>query len=774
VSEVSKVTGRDRPGEPDFRALFESAPGLYLVLDPALVIVAVSEAYLRATMTERPGILGRGIFDVFPDNPGDPEATGVRNLRASLQTVLEQRRPDAMALQKYDIRRPASEGGGFEERHWSPLNSPVLRADGTLTHIIHQVEDVTDFVRLEQKGLEQQAVNEGLQRRVEAVEHQAFARAQQLAAIVDASDDAIIGKTLDGVITTWNLGARRIFGYSAEEIVGSNITRLIPADRLEEETLILGDLSAGRVRRFDTVRLRKDGQPIDVSVTSSPVRDASGKVIGISKVARDITAEKRTERELERATALAEATVRELDALRERAGRLRAEDQLRREHAGRKDAEGALGIRNNLYSMLSRTHSAICFSRSRGELYREICAIAVEAGAFRFAWVGEPDGESVERVASAGDDAAMRAGCTSSASFPLKERGRVAAVLSLYADAPGLFTGERTTTLNEIATGVSTALDRFVDEQERQKSEARLHVLDRAVGASSQGIIVADARLADVPVIYASPGCERLTGYPAEALVGKNCRMLQGPDTDPASRLELREAIGEGRSCTVELLNYRKDGTPFWNHVAISPVRDAGGRLTHFVGVQTDVTERRQLESQFRQAQKMEAVGRLAGGVAHDFNNILSVILSYAEMVLGEVEAGSVVSEDMSEIMKAGKRAADLTRQLLLFSRQQVLEPRVLDLNELLEGMEKMLQRLLGEDLELVTAAAASPAMVRVDPGSMEQVIMNLVVNARDAMPYGGKLRITTDTVDVEPAFAEHHADMKSGPHVRLAVRARA
>jgi signal transduction histidine kinase/ActR/RegA family two-component response regulator len=143
--------------EPNFRALFEAAPGLYLVLDPDLRIVAVSDAYLNATMTRREEIMGRGIFDAFPDNPEDPEATGVRNLSASLERVRRQRVSDTMAVQKYDIQRPAEEGGGFEERYWSPKNTPVLDEAGELSYIIHRVEDVTEFVRLSERGTEQEA-----------------------------------------------------------------------------------------------------------------------------------------------------------------------------------------------------------------------------------------------------------------------------------------------------------------------------------------------------------------------------------------------------------------------------------------------------------------------------------------------------------------------------------------------------------------------------------------------------------------------------------------
>ena len=164
---------------PDFRALFESAPGLYLVLSPDLTIVAMSDAYLRATMTTRAGILARNLFAVFPDNPDDPNATGVRNLRASLQRVLSAKKADAMAVQKYDIRRPEAEGGQFEERYWSPVNSPVFGADGEIAYVIHRVEDVTDFVRLRQQGREQQVVNEALRVRNEKMEAEVYTRARE-------------------------------------------------------------------------------------------------------------------------------------------------------------------------------------------------------------------------------------------------------------------------------------------------------------------------------------------------------------------------------------------------------------------------------------------------------------------------------------------------------------------------------------------------------------------------------------------------------------------
>ena len=174
ISSVDKVA-------PDFRSLFESAPGLYLVLAPDFTIMAASDAYLRATMTNREEILGRGIFEVFPDNPNDPDATGVRNLRASLEQVVRNRVADVMAVQKYDVRRPQAEGGSFEERYWSPINSPVFDEQNEIVYIIHRVEDVTEFILLKQAGVEQHKLNEALQTRTAQMEGEIYLRAQELA-----------------------------------------------------------------------------------------------------------------------------------------------------------------------------------------------------------------------------------------------------------------------------------------------------------------------------------------------------------------------------------------------------------------------------------------------------------------------------------------------------------------------------------------------------------------------------------------------------------------
>jgi PAS domain S-box-containing protein len=284
----------------------------------------------------------------------------------------------------------------------------------------------------------------------------------------------------------------------------------------------------------------------------------------------------------------------------------------------------------------------------------------------------------------------------------------------------------------------------FRDVAEKRKAEEELRLRDRAIAAAGHGVLITDARLPDIPIIFANEAFERMTGYsPAEA-AGRNFRFLQGPDTDQEAVAELQAAIAAGRPCAVELLNYRKDGTPFWNAVTIAPVRDASGRLTHFVGIQQDVSERRRLEEDLRQAQKMEAVGRLAGGIAHDFNNLLTIILGYTNLLQDSIGADHPWRGFVAEIAKASERAADLTRHLLAFGRKQMLQPKVIDLNQVVGGAEKFLRRLITETIELVTELHPSPLLVRIDPGQVEQVILNLAINARDAMPQGGRLTITT------------------------------
>jgi two-component system cell cycle sensor histidine kinase/response regulator CckA len=272
-------------------------------------------------------------------------------------------------------------------------------------------------------------------------------------------------------------------------------------------------------------------------------------------------------------------------------------------------------------------------------------------------------------------------------------------------------------------------------------------------------------------MLYVSPAYERIWGRTCQSLYASPGDWLAAVhDEDRAKVMQGRVSRPASVTYEEEYRIVRPDGAVRWIRDHASPLRDASGAIVSIAGVAEDITERHGLEDQLRQAQKLEAIGSLAGGVAHDFNNLLSVILTYSEFLKTSLDPASPLLADVEEIAAAGHRAADLTRQLLAFSRRQILQPKVIDLNEILTGMEKMLRRLLGEDVELSAIPSSAPAVVNVDPGQMEQVMMNLAVNARDAMPGGGKLTIEVGHVDLDDAYAAAHPQSTPGRHVMLAV----
>lgn len=268
-------------------------------------------------------------------------------------------------------------------------------------------------------------------------------------------------------------------------------------------------------------------------------------------------------------------------------------------------------------------------------------------------------------------------------------------------------------------------------------------------------------------ILEANRAWERLMGVPREHALGRNVADF-APDPKSGLQSEYDKAVAQRGGSVPPSLIRRPDGTEIQVELSRTAVEIAGEKFILSIG--RDVTDRLRLEEQFRQAQKMEAIGNLAGAIAHDFNNLLSVILSYAALALGDLKPGNPLREDLEQVKRAGERSCDLTRQLLAFSRQQLLQPQILDLNAILAGMEKMLRRLLGEAVQLSLLTFTNIGRVHVDRGQIEQVIMNLAVNARDAMPSGGKLSIETGNVDLDAVYAAQHHGLTPGPYVMLAV----
>jgi two-component system, cell cycle sensor histidine kinase and response regulator CckA len=424
----------------------------------------------------------------------------------------------------------------------------------------------------------------------------AEAELSQLASIVESSDDAIVGKTLDGKIVSWNAGAERIYGYAATEVIGQPISILVPGEQRDEVPQIMERLKRDeRIQHYETVRVRKGGQRINVSVTISPVKDAEGTIIGASAIARDITERKRVEEKLHE----------------------------------------------------SESH-------------------------FR----------------------------------------------SLVHDAPyGIYR------------------------------------------------ITLDGRLLQV-----NPALVKMLGYESDEELMR-CDVEKDICRDPETHQRLVTDYWRKQDFRdVEAQWRRKDGKIITVKMTGHPVLEKADSPAYFEVFAEDITERRSLERQLLQSQKMEAIGRLAGGIAHDFNNLLGVILGHSDILDEQIGADVRLRKSVEATRRAAERAAALTMQLLAFSRKQVIEPIVVDLNASVMEVEKMLHRVIGEDIELAIRLQPDLGRVKADPGQLSQVLMNLAVNSRDAMPNGGKLVIETANMELDDTYGRQHLGAKPGPHVMLAI----
>ncbi len=443
----------------------------------------------------------------------------------------------------------------------------VAEYDAAASQILGVIEDITERKRDQQK-------------------------ANHLAAIVEHSNDCIIGKDLAGMVTSWNQGAEKMFGYPAEEMIGVPITRIIPADRQAEENFILEQIRLGKcVDSFETVRQTKSGKLIHVSITASPIRDAAGRIAGIAKVARDIT--------------------------------------------------------------------------------------------------------------------------------------------------------------------------------ERKQAEYNLARLATAVEQSDETIVITDL---EANIVYANPAFEKTTGYALAEVLGKNPRLLQSGKQDDVFYRQMWDTLTAGKPWSGHFSNRRKDGSIYHEEATVSPVRDAAGKVVNYVAVKRDITHEIKLEEALRQSQKLEAIGQLAGGVAHDFNNILAATMIQLELLQMEPHLEADSRAGLKEMDIELKRAAGLTRQLLMFSRRSVLSLQTLEFNDVVANLLKMLHRLIGEHVELIFRSCEGLTHVSADSGMLEQVLMNLVVNARDAMPEGGQVTISTARVTINEAACQEHPERRLGTFVCLSV----
>ena len=578
--------------------------------------------------------------------------------------------------------------------------SPVETDQGRL--VSNAIRDVTQRKRLEQS----QAL---------------------LGSIVESSQDAIIGKTLQGIITSWNKGAERLFGYRAEEIIGQSVSRLIPEERLEEEMQILARLGRGeRIDHYETVRRRKDGRLIHVSLTVSPIRDGSGRLIGVSKIARDITERREAEEKLRESEErfrelaenidevfwLADVEVRSIIYISPAYERVwgRSCESLRKEPRSFLDAIHPEDRPRVLDAINARTKTAVPYELE----YRVL----------------RPDG-------------AVR--WISDRCFPiLSAAGSVYRFGGIAHDIT-----RRKQTEEQLVT------------QRRQLEEAQ--ALAR-LGSWNWDILT--------NILTCSDELYRVFGLTREEFGATHEAFLKLAHPEDRVQLEavLRGGLRGDRpyECDVRIL--RPDRSVRVLHTRGQAICDQKGKPLRMFGTAQDITERRQLEMQLRQAQKMEGIGQLAGGMAHDFNNLLLVISGHSELLAIGLPSDDRSLDSIAEIRRATELATASIRQLLAFSRRQILEPKVLDLNSVVAEAEKMLRRLIGENVHLASLLQPRLSPVRADLGQLNQVILNLALNSCDAMPQGGSLTLETHEVDLDEADAKAHPDLRPGRYVLLTV----
>ncbi|MFL5491237.1 MAG: PAS domain S-box protein [Gemmatimonadales bacterium] len=418
--------------------------------------------------------------------------------------------------------------------------------------------------------------------------------AARLAAIVESSDDAIVSKSLDGTVLSWNAAAERIFGYSVQEMVGSSIYKLIPPELHADERDILTRIGRGEhIAHFETIRRHKSGSLFPIELSISPLRDESGTIIGASSIKRDISERKRA----------------------------------------------------------------------------------------------------------------------------LETSARLAAIVESSDDA----------------------------------------IISKAL---------------DGTVLTWNAAAERMYGYGASEIVGRSIYDLV-PNDLRSEEQRILERVGRGEHVAhYETRRCRKDGTQLEISLTLSPLRDESGGITGASSIQRDISDRRRAEEALRQAAKMEAIGVLAGGLAHDFNNQLYAVSGFAHFIGRDPGLSPATRQDVIELQKVAERMASLTRQLLAFARQQVLTPEILDLNLAVEETLPMLRRLLGSNTAVELSLSPGPKWVRVDRAQLVQVLLNLVINARDAMPEGGTIEVRTTTHEVRPGrvLDRLKVPVEAGAYAELSV----
>ncbi len=550
-----------------------------------------------------------------------------------------------------------------------------------------------------------------------------------LETLVEGTSDAVYIKDVRGRYLLFNAAASRFMGKSAPEVIGKDDTFLFPS--AEADAVMEGDRSvmkSGTTMTYEEYVTAASGKKVTFLSTKGPLVDQKGNVIGIFGIARDITENKQAEQKL-----------------RESEDRYRDLVEHSQDLICTHDLDGRLLSLNPLPAKI--------LGYSRDELLNTDMRDLIPPE------FHEEYDRYLETVRKNGD-----------------AQGTM--IVVARNGERRIWEYHNTLRTEGVKNPIVRGMARDITERKRAEKALRdaTRRLQLAATSGRLGIWEWDLRS---DALYWDERMYELYGVP-RGTSRKGLETWQKslhPDDFAAVTEAARAAISGEKEFDTEFRVVHPDGTVKFLQANAVLLRDAEGKALRMIGINRDITHRKQAESemgklhaQLQQAQKMEAVGRLAGGIAHDFNNLLTVINGYSGLLLAQLEERSPQYREAEEIKRAGERAAALTRQLLAFSRKQVLQPKVLDLNNVVSGMGGMLRRLIGEDIDFRSVLEKGLGMVRADPGQIEQVIVNLVVNSRDAMPGGGKLRIATANFLPNEAFLREHPSAVPGPHVCLTV----
>lgn len=594
-------------------------------------------------------------------------------------------------------------------------------------------------------------------------------------ALAKQANDAIVIWEGTGRVLEVNNRAMEMYGYSREEFLSCRLVDFRAPEAKAGFPETLANLRSGNGLLFETIHISKNGRIFPVEISTSRLETEGGEIF--QAIIRDISE--------------------------------------------RKNFEAQILRLNRLYAVLSECDSASHGIRNEDELLMRVCEIVVRLGGFPIAWAGKGDltTNAVTKLAKAGREAsyldeiviqagggslgsgptgicirenraistvdfatdpimapwreaAARHGLHSSICLPLRRKAGMAYVLGIYSAEPGFFNEEESALAEKVAGSLSFALERIDLEREREAAENRRRVSEERLALAMEAANEAywDWRL-DTNEWFFSPRYLITLGYqPGEVDLNLSELRNQVHPDDRAAVEHAQDTLisGQQPSCTVEFRVRCKDGRYIWMRSTAKVVeRDEFGIPRRIVGARTDITERKALEQEFLQAQKMESIGRLAGGVAHDFNNFLTVINGNAALMLESILPEDPLADSLKDIVEAGERAAALTRQLLAFSRKHVEHREPLDINSIVTNLQKMLRNLLGESRTLRVELTPDTGMVMADATHLEQVIMNLTVNARDATQSGGTVTIRTELRD---RISDETGRGRIGTFVRLTV----